>query len=430
MHQKTYKRVLVVEDVKSISNFICRQIQNKLGLETIPAASYQETREILERETDFFTALLDLNLPDAPEGEIVDFVISKDIPSIVLTATFDEKVRERIQRKNVVDYMIKEGFRSLRQINWLIRRLYRNQFIKILVADDTRSYRNYYKSLLHTHKYEVIEAENGKRALEILNSTPDIKLVITDYNMPEMDGFELVSRIRESHEKNEIAIIGISAQGSGMLSAKFLKSGANDFLKKPFEKEEFYARVTQNVEMLEYIDELKNSAIRDPLTKLFNRRYFFDAGEKMFNQMKRAGQPPAIAMLDIDFFKSVNDNYGHHAGDAVLKNISATLVNNFGKPHIVARFGGEEFCILVCGVEGGEITGLFETLRRTVEESEVRYEKDAIRVTLSAGVCVMPHQSMEQMINRADELLYQAKREGRNRVVGEVGRDIAVHLPE
>ena len=419
MNRKTYKRVLVVEDVKSISNFICKQIENNLGLETVPAISYQATREILDRETDFFVALLDLNLPDAPEGEIVDLVTSKDIPSIVLTATFDEHVRERILRKNVVDYLIKEGFRSLRHINYLIRRLYLNQSLTILVADDTKSYRNYFKSLLHIHQFEVLEAENGKIALEVLKANPDIKLVITDYNMPEMDGFELVSRIRDSHEKSEIAIIGISAQGSGLLSAKFLKSGANDFLTKPFEKEEFYARVTQNIEMLEYISELKDSAIRDPLTKLYNRRYFFETGEKTFAELKKSEQNPVIAMVDIDFFKSVNDNYGHHAGDVVLKNISAMLMNTFKKPHIVARFGGEEFCILVCGVDAGDVTAFCEDLRRAVEKNEVRYENDSINVTISVGVCIMPHKSMEQMINRADELLYMAKNDGRNRVVSD-----------
>ncbi len=417
--RKTFRRILIVEDVKSISNFICRQIESKLGMETVSASSFAETKEILTAETDFFISLLDLNLPDAPDGEIVDYVLSKKIPSVVLTATFDEKVREDILNKNVIDYMIKDGLQSLKHINDLIRRIYRNQYIKVLVVDDSRGFRNYYRKLLTTHKFNVVEAEDGIMALATIDKNPDTRMVITDYNMPKMDGFELVSRLRKKYDKNELAIIGISAQGGGLLSAKFLKSGANDFLTKPFEREEFYARVSQNIEVLEYISELKETATRDPLTKLYNRRYYFEKGDQMFTEYRKKNRPVAVGMVDIDFFKKINDTLGHDAGDNVLKFMSGVLTQAFDKPHIVARFGGEEFCILVCGLDDDKVYEKFENLRVKIENSEIVYHDQVIRMTVSVGIANQPRDTMETMINRADQLLYSAKDEGRNRVVSE-----------
>ena len=415
MNKDMYKKILIVEDIKSISNFIRRQIDAKLHFEAKCAYSFADTRKILESEDDFFVALLDLNLPDAPDGEVVDFVLAKKIPSIILTATFDEGIRDNILEKNVVDYVVKSGLHSLVHVIYLVQRIYRNQFIKVLIVDDSRSFRNYYQSLLVTHKFNVVLADDGQKALEVLKDNPDIKLVITDYNMPVMDGFELVTNIRNQYDKNEIAIIGVSAQESGILSAKFLKSGANDFLTKPFEKEEFYARVTQNIEMLEFIDELRDAAIRDPLTKLYNRRYYFDAGEKLFQKAKKNNIPMTIAMMDIDFFKKINDTYGHDGGDAVLCSISNLLKENVGE-HILARFGGEEFCVLVYDTDQETALALFEDIRKKIEQNEIQHKDVTIKITMSIGVCNQVMDSLDEMINRSDEMLYHAKEDGRNQV--------------
>ena len=121
----------------------------------------------------------------------------------------------------------------------------------------------------------------------MLKRHPDIKMVISDYFMPGMDGVELTRRIRHRHRKDQLAVIGISAYGNTILSARFIKNGANDFLNKPFSSEEFYCRVTQNLEMLEYIQKLRETSIRDPLTGLFNRRRFFEAAKELHARLAR-----------------------------------------------------------------------------------------------------------------------------------------------
>jgi PleD family two-component response regulator len=143
-------------------------------------------------------------------------------------------------------------------------------------VDDSRVFRNRISSLLEVHQYSVLPAGDGAEALKILGENPDIALVITDYEMPKMDGFDLTQKIREKRDKNEVAIIGISAQGDHGLSARFLKNGANDFICKPFLTEEFYCRVTQNVETIEHLRRLKQieaelARSKEEVSRLSNR---------------------------------------------------------------------------------------------------------------------------------------------------------------
>jgi len=411
------RNILIVEDSPSISSFLCLQIKETLRFRPVPAHTLARAREILDEGADFFVAVLDLNLPDAPNGEIVDVVLERKIPSIILTGSFHEGLRETILAKNVVDYVLKDSPRSLDHVKHLIQRVFKNQTISVLLVDDSRFFRTYCRQLLEAQKFRVLEAENGRQGLDVLESHPDIRLIITDYNMPEMDGFEMTARVRERFGKNEVGIIGLSAQGSGVVSARFLKTGANDFLSKPFASEEFYARVTQNIELIEYIDELKEIAIRDPLTRLYNRRYYFEAGEKLLQESRENRIPVTVAMLDIDRFKEVNDRYGHDAGDTVLVRLADRLIQTFGRSHIVSRLGGEEFSVLAYGIHGDRATRFFNDFRLLIENSEVPYGEDAIRFTVSIGLFFGSDESLDRMIQGADRQLYRAKQGGRNRVV-------------
>jgi diguanylate cyclase (GGDEF)-like protein len=411
------RRILVVEDTRSVSGFLCRQIEDTLKFEPVPAYTMAEAAAILEENDAFFVGVLDLNLPDAADGEVVDLVLRKGIPAIILTGSFDESLREEILGKNVVDYVLKESPGSLDHVKELIQRIYKNQEVGVLLVDGSTSFRSFCRGLLEAHKFRVLEAGNGKEGLDILSRNPDVRLIITDYNMPEMDGFEFVSRVREVYGRDEVGIIGLSTQGAGTVSARFLKTGANDFLPKPFETEEFYARVTQNVELVEFIARLREIAARDPLTRLHNRRHYFEAGEKLLSEAAEKGLPVTVAMLDIDRFKEVNDRYGHEAGDAVLVRLADRLKRTFGRSHVISRLGGEEFSILVYGIQGERAVRLFDDFRRLIENTEVLCGDHQIRFTVSIGLCCTPGCSLIQMIREADQGLYRAKGEGRNRVV-------------
>lgn len=253
----TAMRVLVIEDSAVQSKIICRHIEGLSNFDTVSAHSMEEAREVLDSmREEMLAAVVCLNLPDAPDGEAVDLVQSYGVPTIVLTATFREDVRESLLRKNVADYVLKSSMIVLDDVVNVVSRLYKNQFLKALVVDDSRSARHMVRKLLEMQRFTVFEAENGKAALEMLQAEPEISVVVSDYEMPVMDGFELCAEIRHTRKKDSLAIVGISGAGESSMTAKFLKHGANDFLTKPFEAEEFCWRVNQTVEMLEIAREL------------------------------------------------------------------------------------------------------------------------------------------------------------------------------
>lgn len=341
------KEVLVVEDSKMFAHTISEKIRSELGFKTHIATSCKEARAFFEEKGDtILAAVLDLVLPDAPHGEVVDYALEQNISAIVMTAAFSESVREEFSSRNIVDYILKEGPHSIDQLIHTLKRLDANSSAKVLVVDDSKSSREAVKTLLSRHRFIVMESASGKDALAKLKKHPDVRMVITDYHMPGMDGFQLTTNIRKKHPMDRMAIIGISGSGGSVMSARFLKYGANDFIVKPFSHEEFFLRVNQNMQMLDYIDSIRNSAIKDHLTGLYNRRYFFDMGKKLFGNARRKSFDIVLAMIDIDHFKHVNDTYGHAVGDDVLCHVATIIADHFRSSDVVARLGGEEFCVM------------------------------------------------------------------------------------
>jgi len=168
-------------------------------------------------------------------------------------------------------------------------------------------------------------------------------------------------------------------------------------------------------ELEEQMERIKDLANRDPLTNLFNRRYFFEVGEAIFQNATRGNISIAVAIFDIDHFKRVNDAHGHVAGDAVLRAVSGTLAKNLRKADVLARFGGEEFCLLMHCHEPDDAYTVIDKLRLLVEQQPIAYEGSPIAVTISAGLTAKLETSLEAMIAHADEMLYKAKAGGRNR---------------
>lgn len=413
------KHILVVEDSKVFARIIKSSIESNNEFKVVLAASYAELVALIESEQyNFFAGLLDLTLPDAPDGESVDYAISHHIPSIVFTGKFDDDLRDCILAKGVVDYVLKEAPTSIEYVVSLLKQLNRNAQMKALVVDDSRMARVHIKRLLSIYRFTVLEAENGKQALEVINRNKDIVLVVTDFNMPQMDGFELTQKLRRSHSKQDMAIIGMSTYGNNLLSARFLKIGGSDFINKPFLEEEFFCRINQNVELLAYIRDLRNIATRDSLTNLYNRRHFFEVGDKLFARAWKSQKTMTVAIMDIDFFKLVNDTYGHDIGDRVLKSIGNLLNASFRAGDLVARLGGEEFAFLLPNNNAREANIIFEGLRQKIEQNPIELSEDQIlNVTASIGVSITLEENLETALKKADNLLYQAKKNGRNKVV-------------
>ncbi|GAB6043946.1 diguanylate cyclase [Endothiovibrio diazotrophicus] len=409
--------VLVVEDNHALANMAKALIESTWGFEVHVAHSRAEAKLIVGDNPQRFTAaLLDLNLPDAPNGEVVPLLQATGIPIVVLTGFYGDELRKRMTALGVVDYVVKNDLSAYQYACGLVGRIHRNRSIKVLAVDDSPSALAVIQHQLEVQCLKVYTAADDRQALSLFHAHPDIRLIITDYHMPEMDGFELTQKLRATHSKDQLAIIGLSSSSDNRLSARFLKSGANDFMIKPFGYEELLCRVNQNLEIFERIEEIRDAANRDYLTKLHNRRYFFNHGMCRYEQAKELDTPLNLAMIDIDFFKKVNDSQGHDGGDAALRHM-AGLLNDAFPDELVARFGGEEFCVLMEGLPEMAATRL-EAFRRTVESTPVNYDDHRFPFTVSIGLAHELEDNLDAMLKRADANLYRAKEEGRNRVIG------------
>ena len=413
-------RILIVEDNKTLAKLIAKKIANALEMEVDTAYSLGEAKLFLARYKYFIT-LLDINLPDAPNGEIVDYVLAKKHRVIVLSANIDKAFRTQMLKKNIIDYVNKGGTGDINYIIQIIERLRKNQNHKVLVVDDSMVFRKQLQSMLENMFFQVTTVAHGEEALGMLQAKPDISLVLTDYNMPVMDGLELTYEIRQTYSKDELCILAISSNEDEEINALFLKHGANDYIKKPFSKEEFSVRVNNSIEALENIQMIMNYANRDYLTGLYNRRYFFQAMSEYVEDVKTSGEKFAVAMIDIDHFKNVNDTYGHDVGDKVIVTLADILRSSTSPRDIVARFGGEEFCVVLKNINRFSAFDILERIRLEVEKYSFAVDKENyINFTISIGAVIHNNEeTLEESLNEADMCLYKAKNSGRNQVVFE-----------
>jgi len=411
------QRILIVEDNKTLAKLIAKKIKSEIDMDVDVAYSLQEAKLFIKMYK-YFIVLADLNLPDAPNGEIVDYAIKKENRVIVLSGNVDKNLRSELLDKNIIDYINKGGINDINYIINIIKRLQKNKKHTILVVDDSMVFRKHMKRMLENLFYKVITVAHGEEAINLLHTKVDVSLVLTDYNMPVMNGMELTAAIRENYNKNELCIIAISSNQDEEINALFLKEGANDYIKKPFSKEEFSCRINNSIEALENIQIITNSANRDFLTGLYNRRYFFKNVQTYFDEAVQDDEDFAIAMIDIDNFKNINDTYGHDTGDKAIIDFSELLRANTDHHDIVARFGGEEFCILLKGTTSNEAQVIMQKLLSKVERSVTISDKnEEIRFTISIGLATDHEDTLDATINQADLYLYEAKNSGKNKVV-------------
>lgn len=412
------KRILIVEDNKTLAKLLAKKIELSLKYEVDIAYKLSEAKLFLKKYTYFMT-LLDINLPDAPNGEIVDYVLSKGNRVIVLSANIDKDFRKQMLAKNIIDYVNKGGVDDINYIIQTLQRLEKNQKHKVLLVDDSMVFRKTMKNMLENLLYKVITVAHGEEALGMITAHPDLSLVITDYNMPVMNGLELTAEIRKEYTKTQLCIIAISSNNDEEVNALFLKQGANDYIKKPFSKEEFSCRINNSIEALENIQYITNHASRDFLTGLYNRRYFFDNMYEYIEDTKTSGEKFVVAMVDIDNFKQINDTHGHDVGDKVIVCISEILRTNTSYRDIVARFGGEEFCMVLKNINKYSASDILEGVRQEVEKFNFNLDANTdIRLTVSMGVSIHEDEdSLDETINQADMQLHSAKQNGKNQIL-------------
>ena len=304
---------------------------------------------------------------------------------------------------------------------------------RILVVDDHEDNVELLRARLESWGYQVDAAHDGQQALDrVMQSPPD--LILLDVMMPSLDGNEVARRVKQNPALPFIPIIMQTALDSTESKVEGLEAGADDYITKPIEFAELKARLRSMLrikklqeeleererELLEANERLRHMSRTDALTGLENRRSIERQLETMFAHGLRLKEPLGCVMCDLDRFKSVNDEHGHHAGDAVLKQFAQILKRAAREIDVVGRYGGEEFIILLPGTVLDAAVTFADRVRKDVEAHTFVFEGGSIRRTASFGVAGWPHPRItdcDKIVRSADDALYVAKETGRNRVV-------------
>ncbi|MBA4785830.1 MULTISPECIES: response regulator [Pseudorhizobium] len=252
-------RILLAEDSNVFTSMIGTRLKELFGIEVEVCRNFEELQLAYDRSPEPVTlAISNINLPGAENGEALEYLIDLSIPTIVFTGTFHEGMRDQLLSKDIVDYILKDNIFAVDMLAESVARFLTNHRHHVLIVDDSATARALLTSRLKRFNFRVSAADCGAKALEILKNNPDVGLVVTDYNMPDIDGFELTRRIRSVRGSHELRIIGVSSSSNRLLSARFLKAGGNDFMLRPFIDEEFYCRVNQNLDTLIQIRSMRS----------------------------------------------------------------------------------------------------------------------------------------------------------------------------
>jgi diguanylate cyclase (GGDEF)-like protein len=411
------KKILIVDDSRTILKRLANSIHKQLKLDVIQAETMSKCHEKLLKYKTFDIALLDLNLPDAQGSQIIDLVSKYDIPIIVLTGNESNLTDEILKNPNVIDYIIKDKSFAIEQTINMTKRFINNGKYNVLIVDDSKTYSQQIEDICNKYNLKTIASHSAEEALEIIKNNNEIKLVIVDYFMPKMNGLELTSELRKLYTMDELSIIALSGANEKHLIPKFLKYGANDFIEKSSSMEEIIARLMSNINTLELIEEIKDKANKDFLTGLHNRRYLFDIGKNIYEKSKKEKLSICTAILDIDNFKKINDTYGHDIGDIAIQTIANNLVKYMPKNSILARLGGEEFCVLVPNIKNETIFKALDLLRIATQDNTLQIGDISFNYTISIGVTFKYGKNIDEMLKKADEALYMAKSSGRNKII-------------
>jgi two-component system cell cycle response regulator len=296
--------------------------------------------------------------------------------------------------------------------------------MKILVADDDEFYRHAIERALRQWGYEVVMASNGDSALQILQGPDPPRIAILDWVMPSLDGIEVCCRVRRSKSETYIYIVLITAKNQMEDVIAGLRAEADDYLIKPFNFQELRARLQAGMRVVKLQAalaskhrELSYRATHDSLTDLWNRPGILDLAARELVRGQREGRPLCLAIADIDHFKEINDKFGHAAGDAILREAAQRMRSALRSYDLIGRYGGEEFLVVMPGLDVNLAIKLAERLRRQVREIHVDVMGAQIHVSVSLGMALNDGiSSLEHLIQSADKALYRAKALGRNRI--------------
>src|SRR6267154_88927 len=449
-------RILVVDDIPANVNLLASRLSAEY-FDVVTATNGTDALEICERG-DCDVVLLDILMPGMDGFEVCrrlkSGLTTHNIPVVMVTALDQASDRVRGLEAGADDFLTKpvSGIALIARVRSLSRlkrmtdevrmraRTSREIGIespereaisdkglggRILVVDERLEFANRTAAFLSDTQKVDIEVDPSVALFRAAEGNYD--LLIVSLGLDRFDGLRLCSQIRSLERTRNLPILAIADVENDTKLVRGLEIGVNDYLTRPFDKCELNARVCTQIRKKRYSERLRDNvqmsiemAITDALTGLHNRRYMESHIGALIEQASARGKPLAVSLLDIDFFKSVNDTYGHDAGDDVLREFANRIRKSIRGIDLACRYGGEEFVVLMPETDLAVAAAVSERLRRRIASEPFRVQQGArqIEVTISIGIAALGGgDDAAMLVKRADQALFRAKRDGRNRVV-------------
>jgi two-component system cell cycle response regulator len=449
-------RVLVVDDVPANVKLLEARLSAEY-FDVMTAVSGQEALAICERaECD--VVLLDVMMPDMDGFEVCrrlkSGLTTHHIPVVMVTALDQPSDRVKGLESGADDFLTKPvsdialiaRVRSLSRLKMMTDELRMRAVTsreigiesperealaeagrhgRILMVDDRPALSDRIQNMLSSEHTVDMERDPTEALFHAAEGNYD--LVIVSLDLDNFDGLRLCSQLRSLERTRNVPILAIAEADNNTRLVRALEIGVNDYLVRPFDKNEIMARVRTQIRKKRYAERLRDNvqlsiemAITDALTGLYNRRYMETHVGTLVDQAMSRGKPLSVLILDIDYFKSINDTHGHDAGDDVLQDFATRIRKSIRGIDLACRYGGEEFVVVMPETDMAVATMVAERLRRRIASEPFPIQKGTrmIEVTISIGIAALgPNDDAAAVIKRADQALYRAKRDGRNRVV-------------
>ncbi|EPU1613625.1 bile resistance response regulator CbrR [Campylobacter coli] len=408
------KKILLIDDNKMLGKLLAKKIQTTLNCEVDIVFSLAETKALPDDE--YFLTFADLCLPDAPNGEVVDYVLTKNWPVIVLTASNDKATKDKFMDKDILDYIFKESDTCIDQIIDSIVKLERYAKTKVILALSKLPERNEIKKILTQRKFNVLAAAHGEEAMSYLNDNNDVKLIIADANMPVISGSELLSEVRTRFGDHDLGVI-ILGDKDDALESSLLINGANEYLIKPLNKESFNCRLDRCLNYMANMQFLSIYNNLDSISGVKNSNALLNCVEDYLNEISGKEEEFAFAFLDIDNLRNLNEEYGYEVGDKIVKICADEASNEVKGRDIVGRYSPEKICIVLKNVSQERAIKILSRIRVNIKKAGILVNLDEVFFTASIGVVFAKSgDQFETLINKASEALSQAKANGKDRV--------------
>ena len=449
-------RVLVVDDVPANVKLLEARLSAEY-FDVMTAVSGQEALAICER-ADCDVVLLDVMMPDMDGFEVCrrikGGIATHHIPVVIVTALDQPSDRVKGLESGADDFLTKPvsdvaliaRVRSLSRLKLMTDELRMRAVTsreiglesperealaeagrdgRVLMVDDRPALSERMQATLSSE--HVVDMEGDPTEALFHAAEGNYELVVVSLDLANFDGLRLCSQLRSLERTRNVPILAIAESDSNGRLVRALEIGVNDYLVRPFDKHEMLARVRTQIRKKRYTERLRDSvqlsieaAVTDPLTGLYNRRYMETHVGTLVDQAAARNKPLSVLVLDIDYFKSINDTYGHDAGDDVLQDFAIRIRKSIRGIDLACRYGGEEFVVVMPETDMAVATMVAERLRRRIASEPFPIQKGTrtIDVTISIGIAALaPDDDAAAVIKRADQALYRAKRDGRNRVV-------------